>query len=153
MVQLIKTINNLTDLQVFARSLAPCLRNGASIFLQGELGAGKTTLVREILRGLGYSDKVKSPTYTLVEPYQIGAEVVFHFDFYRLQENAELFNIGISDYFVEPNICLVEWPDKFISVLPLADITINFKVVEEKRMLILQAQTARGEEIIKLMTK
>src|SRR5258708_6431581 len=85
----------------------PCV-----IFLHGQLGAGKTTLVRGFLRGLGYEDKVKSPSYNLVEIYNLGAQSIFHFDFYRIRDPHELDFMGIQDYWQPSAIFLIEWPEK-----------------------------------------
>src|SRR6478736_6267287 len=87
------------------------------VFLEGELGAGKTTLARGILRGLGFSGHVKSPTYTLVEPYEFASQRVYHFDFYRIRDAEELEYIGLDDLLGERAIKLVEWPEKALGRL------------------------------------
>lgn len=123
---------------------APCL-----IFLKGELGAGKTTFVRGFLRGLGYKGTVKSPTYTLVEPYIIQNKSIFHFDFYRLDAH-ELESIGIHDYFFEPAIWLIEWPERGKNQLPLADIICSIHVMlQGDRYVEIQAGTVVGHQLIK----
>lgn len=103
------------------------------VFLNGNLGAGKTTLVRGLLRTAGYKYIVKSPTYSLVEEYEIADRIVFHFDLYRLKDPAELEWLGADDYFMQEALCLVEWPEKAKSVLPLADVEINFTYRDDSR--------------------
>ena len=106
------------------RKLAANLRAGMTIFLNGPLGAGKTTLCRGLLQSYGYTGIVKSPTYTLVETYQYLTIPVCHFDFYRLGDGEELEYIGIRDYFSGVNLCLVEWAERAESYLPKPDLTI-----------------------------
>src|ERR1700733_14455647 len=98
---LLKPLPTESDLLTFAGELAETITAGAIIYLSGPLGAGKTTFTRGFLRGLGFQEKVKSPTYAVVEPYDIAGRKVFHFDFYRLKDAKELEYIGIQDYFAE----------------------------------------------------
>ena len=129
----------------FGKRIAEVTKGAGLIFLEGDLGAGKTTLSRGVIRGLGHAGAVKSPTFTLVEPYEIGNVRAFHFDLYRLVDPEELEYMGIRDYFDEDALCLIEWPDKGTGFLPKPDLTITISPHNSGRQLKLLPQGARGE--------
>jgi len=106
-----------------------CLVPGLVIWLHGDLGAGKTTFVRGLLRALGETGPVKSPTYTLLEVHAVSGLNLYHFDFYRLNQPEEYLDAGLDEYFSGTGICLVEWPDQAAPYLPPADIHIDLRMV------------------------
>ncbi|MGB5623155.1 MAG: tRNA (adenosine(37)-N6)-threonylcarbamoyltransferase complex ATPase subunit type 1 TsaE, partial [Gammaproteobacteria bacterium] len=118
------------------------------IALEGALGAGKTTMARGFLRALGHTGRVPSPTYTLVEPYEISGHEVLHLDLYRLADAAELEYLGIRDVFGGNATVLVEWPERAGERLPPADIRVSLHVTGEGRAATLSADTVRGAEIL-----
>jgi len=132
-------IKDEAAMQLFGSQLAATLQPGKTVFLYGELGAGKTTLVRGFLRTLGVTRAVKSPTYTLVEPYLLKGTKIFHFDLYRLADPDELEYIGIRDYFDGTATCFVEWPERGASLLPEPDLKI--RILYQSRGRILQLST------------
>ena len=129
----------------FGARIARITQGHGLIFLEGNLGMGKTTLSRGIIRGLGHVGAVKSPTFTLVEPYEIGDVRAFHFDLYRLVDPEELEFLGIRDYFEDNALCLIEWPDKGAGFLPKPDLTITISPQDSGRSLKILSQGSRGE--------
>ncbi len=107
--------------------LAQLLRPGLVLWLDGDLGAGKTTLVRALLRALGYAGAVKSPTYSLVEVYVVSSLYLYHFDFYRFSDPEEFNDAGLDEYFRNDAVCLVEWPEKAAGHVPPADLSLVFR--------------------------
>lgn len=138
--------------------IAKAMRGGAVVYLEGQLGAGKTTFCRGVLRAFGYTGPVKSPTYTLVEPYenlrregepeQTPAVSVYHFDLYRLGDSEELEYMGIRDYFDHDAICLIEWPQRGSRFLPSADIMVSIEPQGAGRLLAARGVTLRGQQIL-----
>ena len=133
------------EMELFAARCARSMRSGFRLYLQGELGAGKTTFVRGLLRALDYQGIVKSPTYTLVEDYHAASYRIFHFDLYRLATPAELVDIGYRDYFDDQNICLVEWPERGEECLPEPDLLINIGIDQTRRIVNCTAHSTAGE--------
>jgi len=128
--------------------LALVLEPGLYVALSGNLGSGKTTLTRGILRGLGYQGKVKSPTYTLVELYNLSKLDLYHFDFYRFNDPQEWLDAGFRDHFEPRNICLVEWPERAEGLLPPPDLKITLNEEGGGRRARIAAETEHGKRCL-----
>ncbi|MFZ5652925.1 MAG: tRNA (adenosine(37)-N6)-threonylcarbamoyltransferase complex ATPase subunit type 1 TsaE [Pseudomonadota bacterium] len=138
--------------QAFGRRLARLLAPGLVIYLSGPLGAGKTSLCGAIIGALGHCGPVKSPTYTLVEPYLLTFGNVYHFDLYRLADPEELEWIGARDYFDGGSLCLIEWPERGSGALPPPDLTLQLTPANGGRRLLAGAGSARGRELLARLT-
>mgnify|MGYP001545737459 FL=1 len=142
------------DTERFAQKLAalPPLRN-AYVTLHGDLGAGKTTLVRHWLRALGVQGRIKSPTYAVVEPHEAGDLSIWHFDFYRFDNPREWEDAGFRDIFASPGLKLAEWPEKAAAVTPVADIAIHIEAIDDvQRQVTLKAGTPVGSMVLEAFT-
>lgn len=128
--------------------LANKLSPGLTIYLHGDLGAGKTTFVRGLLHGLGHIGKVKSPTYTLVEPYVISRFNIYHFDLYRFADPEEWDAAGFRDYFNAQSLCLVEWPEKAGDLIPQADMDVTLTIEKDGRMLNIRAISEQARQCL-----
>lgn len=137
----------------FARELALVLEQspnlGVVIYLNGDLGAGKTTLCRGLMRGFSYKGAVKSPTFTLVEPYELSVFNVYHFDLYRLSVPEEFEYLGIDDYFKTENICLIEWASRGGAFVPNADLEIELTYEAGGRQSFCVSGSEKGHDILK----
>ena len=137
--------------EALGAALAAGARAGRVIHLRGDLGAGKTTLVRGLLRALGHTGRVKSPTYTLVEPYDLSSLHFYHFDFYRLKNQEEWEQAGFREYFNGEALCAVEWPERAHGLLSPPDLDIELRFEGEHRSARLSAHSALGESWLSLL--
>lgn len=148
-----KLLTSEAETLVFGQALSMMMPQGCVVFLSGDLGAGKTTLMRGVLRGLGHDGKVKSPTYTLIEPYAIGENMLYHFDLYRLSDPRALVSLGMSDYLDGQSACWIEWPEKGEGFLPTADLVCQLSVAGTGREVVLTPQTTLGRLWVEGLTK
>ncbi len=139
------TLNSFEQTEAFAASVAGVVTAPCSIALQGDLGAGKTTFARGFLQALGHQGNVKSPTYTILEPYQIAGTTINHFDLYRLADPEELELIGAHEMFSGQNINLIEWPEQGAGWLPEMDLWLRIEHLDNGRQFCLSAGSARGQ--------
>ncbi|MBI5461257.1 MAG: tRNA (adenosine(37)-N6)-threonylcarbamoyltransferase complex ATPase subunit type 1 TsaE [Gammaproteobacteria bacterium] len=140
-------IADAEGMEALGARLAQLAPAGLIVHLSGELGAGKTTLVRGFLRGMGYTGSVRSPTYTLVEPYDFAERRVYHLDLYRLGDAEELEWIGLRDLLDGSSVALIEWPERGQGVLPPADLEIRIAYQGNGRLLTLIGQSPAGEQV------
>jgi tRNA threonylcarbamoyladenosine biosynthesis protein TsaE len=134
-------------------ALAKQLGAGGVIWLEGDLGAGKTALVRAALRTLGHRGPVKSPSYAILELYAVSSLYCYHFDFYRFNEPEEFLDAGLSDYFRAGAVCFVEWPEKAAGYVPDADLCIRLTVAGEGRVAVCEARSEKGRSWLQGMTQ
>ncbi len=132
----------------FGEALGQVLQGRGLVYLEGELGAGKTTLTRGILRAYGHLGAVKSPTYTLVEPYELGSQRVYHLDLYRLSDPEELEFIGGRDVLADDALSIIEWPSRGEGWLPAPDLRLTLEVMDQGRLVSLAAGSDQGERIL-----
>ena len=144
-----RTLQTAAATAEFGATLARALHGGLVIYLRGELGAGKTTLARGILQAMGVTERIKSPTYTLVEPYNLSKLYLYHFDFYRLRHPDEWLDAGFREHFNAESLCLVEWPEKAGAQLPPADLTVDLGVDGDTRSMTLSAHTEAGTNCLR----
>ncbi|MBL8431596.1 MAG: tRNA (adenosine(37)-N6)-threonylcarbamoyltransferase complex ATPase subunit type 1 TsaE [Dechloromonas sp.] len=135
--------------QRLGQSLAPALQPGMVIFLEGDLGAGKTTLVRALIRALGHPGPVKSPTYSLVEVYVVSSLYLYHFDFYRFESPEEFLDAGLDEYFHDNTVCLVEWPERAQGCVPEPDLRLRLEHAGSGRVLEAVARSLEGQQCIR----
>ena len=140
-------LENEVETVAFGRLLGEQLSTGGRVYISGDLGAGKTTLCRGILRCFGHQGAVKSPTFTLVEPYELTRQTIYHFDLYRLGDPNELEYIGIDDYFQPGNLCLVEWSERALDALPQCDLEVTMIIVDRIRLIGLTPCSELGDRI------
>ena len=154
MAPILKTsLADETETLELGAALAPCLEPGLTIYLRGELGAGKTTLVRGMVRALGYPGTVRSPTYALVEVYDLSRLHLHHFDFYRFHDPREWIDAGFRESFDGTNVTVIEWPEKAGTWLPPADVDIGFEFAATGRDVMLASNSLAGQKCLALLER
>lgn len=143
-----KTAATPAEMEALGAFLAGHIHDARLVGLQGELGAGKTTLVRGFLRALGHEGVVRSPTFTLVESYKLHGREIHHFDLYRVNDPEELEFLGVRDYLKEQSTCLVEWPERGAGVLPVADIDVIIHATNQRRTVRIVSHTEQGAAVL-----
>lgn len=138
-------IDSAGKMEAFGAALLPLLDHGL-VFLCGDLGVGKTTLVRGLLRAAGYQGLVKSPTFTIVESYTIGAQTLHHFDLYRIDDPEELELMGIREYVGQRSLCFIEWPEVAIPLLPKPELTLSLSHLGEQRSIEINSPHVKIEQ-------
>ncbi len=145
MIQRSKRLKDEAATQRLGMALAASLPSPGMVYLSGDLGSGKTTLVRALLQALGYRGPVRSPTYTLVESYAVAGRVIHHLDLYRLAHPEELSYIGIEEYLQGDATCFIEWPERGLGVLPACDVQLHWVHQDGERLVRLTAHSLVGE--------
>lgn len=141
-------LDNEQDSLDLGAALAGALAPGLKIWLLGNLGSGKTTLTRGALVALGHRGKVKSPTYTLIEPYVVSRLDLYHFDFYRLNSPEEYLDAGLDEYFSGPGVCIVEWPQHAMPYLAAPDVSVELEPEREGRRASIRGSTEAGQKCV-----
>ena len=137
-----------TALQALAQRLAPAARAGGAIHLAGELGAGKTTFARALLQALGVGERVKSPTYSLIESYRVGDLDIHHLDLYRIADAGELEWLGLDELWNPATLVLIEWPERGTGTLPPPDLALRLSHAGDRRRLEAAANGVRGRALL-----
>ncbi|MCW8355477.1 tRNA (adenosine(37)-N6)-threonylcarbamoyltransferase complex ATPase subunit type 1 TsaE [Marinomonas pontica] len=150
-MQIEKDVYGEEAMEALGGALSSVLLGGGVVYLEGDLGMGKTTLVRGVLHGLGHTGPVKSPTYTLVEPYEMAALEVYHFDLYRVADAEELEFMGIRDYFTDDSLCLIEWAEMGRGILPEADLIVSLSLIKQGRHVVIEAGSKKGLAALSLL--
>jgi tRNA threonylcarbamoyladenosine biosynthesis protein TsaE len=144
--------NDANETALLGEKLAKIVRSGDLIFLQGDLGSGKTTYMRGFLRGLNFTGKVKSPSYTLLEQYELEL-TINHFDLYRFKDQREWDDAGFCEFINNNDVNVIEWPEKADDVIPISDLTIFFTFLDEKkRKIVFEGNSSRGRKCIDLLS-
>lgn len=140
-----------TAMAAIAARLAPAAHTGGIIYLEGDLGAGKTSFARALLNAMGAGERIKSPTYSLVESYRIGGLEAHHLDLYRIADAGELEWLGLGDLWTQDALVLVEWPERGGAALPHADLVLQIRHAGDRREIMARAQSERGEGLLAVL--